>query len=63
MLEVLRSKHPEARLSLYASLNSYIDLPPALVTLDITDDAMMEVDLWLSIRAGPRGTDEVRLQH
>ena len=48
---------------MYASLNSYIDLPPALVTLDITDDAMMEVDLWLSIRAGPRGTDEVRLQH
>ena len=43
VMEVLRSKHPEARTPTAASLDSYPDRPPDLTPVDITDDMVMAV--------------------
>ena len=62
-MEVLRTNHPDAFPKTAASLDSYPDLPPELVPVDITNDAVMEVAGRLSGGARPGGTDSVRLQH
>ena len=40
VLEVLRTKHPEARTPTAASLDSYTGHPPELTLVDITDDTV-----------------------
>ena len=60
-MEVLRSKHPEARTPPAASLDSYPDHPPEITLVDITDDTVTAVAGRLSGGAGPGGTDS--LQH
>ena len=62
-MEVLRTKHLEARAPTLASLDSYPDRPPQLVPVNITDDTAKAVAKRLSGRAGPGGTDSVSLQH
>ena len=63
MLEVLRSKHPEARTPTAACLTNYTGCPPELTPVDITDDTVTAVAGRLSGGAGPGGTDSVSLQH
>ena len=62
-MELLCTKHPEARAPIAASLDSYPDQPPELVPVDITDNTVMAVVGRLSGRAGPGGMDLVSLQH
>ena len=65
MIEVLRTKHLEARAPIVASLDSYPNLPLELVPVDITDNTLTEV-AWKLLgrgRAGPGGTDSVSLDH
>ena len=62
-MEVLRSKHPEARPPTEAILDSYPDRPPELAPVDIKDDTVAVVVGRLSGRAGPGRTDLVSLQH
>ena len=52
VLEVLMSKHTEARPEMDVSLNIYTGVSPALLPLDITEDIMTEVGRWLYKRAG-----------
>ena len=63
VMEVLRSKHPEARPPTAASLKSYPDLPPELTPVDITDETVTAVVGQLSGGAGPGRTNSVSLQH
>ena len=63
MLEVLRTKHPEARTPTAASLDSYTGRPPKFTPVDITDNTVTAVVGRLSGGAGPEGTDSVLLQH
>ena len=63
VMEVLRAKHPEAQAPTVASLDPYLDQPPELVPVDITDDAVTEVVGRLSGRAGLGRTYLVSLQH
>ena len=63
VMEVLRSKHPEARIPTAAGLDSYPDRPPELTPVDITDDMVTAVAGRLSGGAGTGGTDLVSLQH
>ena len=63
MLEVLCSKHPEARPPTAASLNPYTGCPPELTPVDITNDTVTAVAGLISGGAGPGGTDSVSLQH
>ena len=62
-MEVLRSKLPEARPTKVSSLESYLDLPPELVPVDITNNTVPAVVGRLSGGARPVGTDSVSLQH
>ena len=62
MIEVLRTKLPEALAPTAASLDSYPDLPPELVPVDIIDDTVTAVAGRISGGAGPGGTDSVSLQ-
>ena len=55
-MEVLRAKHPESQALTVASLDPYLDQPPELVPVDITDDTVTEVVGRLSGRAGSGGT-------
>ena len=63
VMEVLCTKHQEARTPTSDSLDSYPDRPPELVPVDITDDTVMAVAGRLLGGAGPGGTDSVSLQH
>ena len=63
VLEVLRSKHPEAQTPTAASLTTYTGCPPELTPVDITDDTVTAVVGRLSGGARPGGTDSVSLQH
>ena len=63
VMEVLRSKHPEAQAPTVASLDSYPDQPPELAPVDITDDTVTAVAGRLLGGAGSGGTDLVSLQH
>ena len=62
-MEVLRTKHPEACLSTAASLDLYLNCPPELIPVDITDNMVMEVAGRISGGEGLGGTDSVILQH
>ena len=62
-MEVLRTKHLEACATTEASLDSYPDLPPEIVPVDIADDTVTAVAGRLSVGVGLNGTDSVRLQH
>ena len=63
VMEVLYTKHPDARPSLAACLDTYADNPPEMVPVDITDDVVSAVAGRLSGGEGPGGTDLVSLQH
>ena len=62
-MEVLSTKHPEARTPMSASLDCYTGGPPELTPVDIMDDTVMAVAGTLLGSAGPGGTDSVSLQH
>ena len=62
-MEVIRTKHPEARTPTAASLDSYPGRPPELTPVDITKDTVTVVAGRLSGGAGPGGTDSMSLQH
>ena len=53
VMEVLQSKHPEARTPTAASLDLYPDGPLDLTLVDITDDTVTAVAGRLSGGAGP----------
>ena len=62
VMEVLHTKHPEARTPTAASLDSYPGRPPELTPMDNTEDTVTEVVGRLSGRARLGGTDYVSLQ-
>ena len=62
-MEVLCTKHPEARTPTAAILDSYRGRPPELTLVDITEDTLTTVAGRLSGGAGLEGTDFVSLQH
>ena len=43
-MEVLRTKHPNARPLLEASLDTYTGQPPELVPVNITEDMVTEIE-------------------
>ena len=61
VMEVLHTKHPEARTPTTASLDSYLDRPPELVPVNITDDTVTAVAGRLLGGAGPGGADLISL--
>ena len=63
MLEVLRTKQPDARPPSAACMDTYLDKPLELVSVYITDDVLLAVAGRLSGGAGPGGADLVSLQH
>ena len=63
VMEVLRTKHPDARPSNESSLDMYLDRSPELAPVDITNNMVKEVSGWLSEWAGTGGADSVILQH
>ena len=63
VMEVLRTKHPEACTPTSAILDNYLDLPPELVPFNITDNTVAAVAGQFSDRDGAGGTDSVSLQH
>ena len=62
-MEVLRTKHPDARPPSAACLDAYPNNPPEIVPVDITDYVVLAVAGRLLGGAGPGGTDLVSLQH
>ena len=62
-MEVLRTKHPDARPPSAASTDMYTDQPPKRAPVDITNGTVTEVEGRLSRGAGLGGMDSVRLQH
>ena len=60
-MEVLRTKHTEARAPKAPSLDSYLDRPPGLVPVDITDNTVTAVAGRLSGGARLGGKDSVSL--
>ena len=63
LIEVLRTKHPEACTPTASSLDSYLERPPELVPVNITDDTVTAVAGRLLGRVGIGGMDSVILQH
>ena len=63
VMEVLRSKQPEARTPTAASLDSYPNRPLELIPGDIIDNTVTAVMGRLFGGAGPGGTDLLSLQH
>ena len=55
VMEVLRTKHPEARTPTAASLDSYLGRPLELTPVDITKDMLTAVAATLSGGGGPGG--------
>jgi hypothetical protein len=62
IIDVLWSKHPDARVPDISVLEKYETLPD-LVALDITEDTVEQVARRLSGSAGPGGTDSAAFQH
>ena len=62
-MEVLRTKHPDARPPSAESLDAYPNNPPEMVPVNITDDVVRAVAGSLSKEAGREGNDSVSLQH
>ena len=58
-MEVLISKHPEARTPTTASLDLYPDRLPKLTPVDITDETVTAVAGQILGGAGQGGTDSV----
>ena len=54
-MEVLCTKHPDARPPYVANLDTYLDQPTDLVPVEITEDMVTEVSGRLSRGAGPGG--------
>ena len=63
VMEVLRSKHPEARTPTAASLDSYPNRPLELTQVDIADDTVTAFVGKLSGGSRPGEIDSVSLQH
>ena len=63
VMEVLCTNPPEACPPTAASLDSYPDRPPEIVSVDITDDMVTAVVGRLSGGEGPGGADSISLQH
>ena len=63
VMEVLRTKHPEARTPTAAILDSYMGRPPELTLVDITEDTLTTVAGRLSGGARLGGVDSVSLQN
>ena len=63
VMEVLRTKHPDARPPSVASLDAYPNNPPEMVSVVITDNVVAVVAGRLLGGVGPGGTDSVSLQH
>ena len=61
-MEVLKTKHPDARPPSVSSLDAYPNNPPDMVPVDITDDVLTAVAGRISGGAGPGGTYLVSLQ-
>ena len=57
-MEVLRTKHTEARAPKSPSLDSYLDRPPGLVPVDITDNTLTEV-AWKLLGRGRARRDRL----
>ena len=62
-MEVLRTKHPEARPPTAASLELCPEFPPEIALVDITNNTVTAVAGRLLGGAGPGWTDSVILQH
>ena len=62
VMEVLRTKHPEALPKKLVSLYTYPDRPPEIISVDITNNTVKVVVGRLSVGAGPGGTDSVSIQ-
>eukprot|EP00978_Attheya_sp_CCMP212_P023363 scaffold71500_cov33-Attheya_sp.AAC.2 len=62
VIDVLKSKHPEARVPDIGNLLHY-DETPEFVDVDITADTVESITQKLSGSAGPGGVDSVRLSH
>jgi hypothetical protein len=62
VIEVLRSKHPDAKTPSLTSLSSYTTTPD-YVGLDISEDAVKGIARRLSGTAGLGGTDSHALKH
>ena len=63
VMEVLRTKHPEARTPTASILELYPGRSPELVTVDITDDTVTMVAGRLSGGDGPGRKESFSLQH
>ena len=63
VMEVLRTKHPDARPPTATSLDTYPDPPTELVPMDITDDMVTEVARQLSGGAAIFEMELVSLQY
>ena len=61
VMEVLCTRHSDARPPTAASMDTYTDRPPKLVAMGITNDTVMEVEGRLSVGAYPGGMDSVSL--
>ena len=62
-MELVHTKHPDARPPSAAILDTYLDCPPELVPINIIDYMVTEVLGRLSGRADPGETDSVSLHH
>ena len=63
VLEVLHTKHPDARPPSAACLDAYPGKPPEMVPVNITDNVVSAVAGRLLGGAGPGGTYLISLQH
>ena len=63
VMEVLRTKHPDAHPLSAARLDAYHGNPPEMVPVEITGNVVSAVAGCLSGVARPGGTDSVSLQH
>ena len=63
VMEMLCTKHPDARPPYAASLDAYLNNPPEMVPVDITDNMVAAVSGRLLGEAEPGGTDLVSIQH
>ena len=64
VMEVLRTKHPNADPSLEASLDTYTGQPPDLVPVNLTEDMVMEIESRKSEDTrGQGGENSLSLQH
>ena len=62
VIDVLKSKHPDARVPDVSTFEDYETLSD-LVELDITEETVEQVARRLSGSAGPGGTDSAAVQH